>query len=398
MAMDTPNAGRPASREAILATLSNVFVGSSAALDGTVAAAFRGDTAAAELLNFDAQARANKQALAVSGSTTEKEYRTIVANSNCTSYSKLLELHRCPRAAELEMYQAARGAAMAELEDDDRAGNVHFAFGHAVGAGIQSYAVTKDLESSIFAAMVAWKIPYDAEHVDKRSKNATKSLPLALWAVEAFVNFYAQVLGDWEILILPNGKPAVELAFVVDFENGYYHFGHVDAVLVHRETKRLAVWEGKTLGSDVVDEAQYANSSQALGYSVIVDKLAELIGAPGSDYEVMYIVYSTISMSYKLLPFSKSRAQRAAWMQDILLDHASLAGYKKLNFYPPRGESCFSGFFKRCKWFGNCTMSNAALFPGVELPQLEGVDKIPDAVVDYRFSLSELVAAQKSKT
>lgn len=330
----------------------------------------------------------------ISASTSDKAYRKLVASSNVTSYSKLGGLHKCPRFYELEEYEANNPAAVkpADLEV-----NLDFAFGHAVGAGIQTYAATNSLVAAQFAAFLAWKAPWDAEKLDKREQPTGKSLAWAELAVEKFGIFMARELSDFEVVRLPNGKPATELSFAVDMENGFWHFGHIDTVLRNKVSGKLAVWEGKTTGFENVDEAVYANSTQALGYSVIVDALAPLLGVTETDYEVLYIVYSSKTRDFQLLPFGKTRAQRAEWLQDLLLDHANIAQYRKLSFFPKRGESCYNyGFRQTCKWYGNCTMKNSSLFPGVELRQLTDVQEVED--VDFKFTLSQLVAAQKERT
>jgi hypothetical protein len=339
----------------------------------------------------------------ISAATADKAYRVLVASENATSYSKLAELHRCPRAYELQELEAnspiAQAAATARSEEP----NLHFCFGHAVGAGIQTFAVTQNLVSAQFAAFLAWRAPWDAEQVDKRGQPTGKSLAHALIAVEKFAIFWAQQLSDFEVVTLPpserfpNGKPATELSFAIDFENGYKHFGHIDNVLKSKSTGRLAIWEGKTTGFEHVDEALYANSSQALSYSVVLDAIAaELSSVSGTDYEVLYIVYSSKSREFQLLPFGKSRAQRAEWLQDILLDQASISNYRKLEFFPKRGENCYNSSFRsRCRWFGNCTMKNSSLFPGVTLRRVEDVSEVES--VDYTFTLSELLAAQQDR-
>lgn len=329
----------------------------------------------------------------ISVSTSSKTYRKLIASENATSYSKLAQLHSCPRKYELDQLEANSKSSGIEIEEDAATINLDFAFGHAVGAGIQTYATTRSLVASQFAAFIAWKAPWEAEKLDKRSGEATKSLTLAEIAVEKFGYFYEQALGDWEVAVLPSGKPAVELSFAIDMGNGFFHFGHVDVVLRHKVLNKLAVWEGKTTGFESIDEAIYANSNQALGYSVVVDAIAGLLGAVGGDYEVLYVVYSSSTRNFSLLPFGKSRTQRAEWLQDLLLDQASLGQYQKLNFYPKRGESCYSYSFRsRCKWFGNCTMKNSSLFGDEPLKKITSLD-VTD--VDFKFTLAELVNAQK---
>jgi hypothetical protein len=218
--------------------------------------------------------------------------------------------------------------------------------------------------------------------------------------VEKFAYFWNSHLSEYEVLVLPSGKPAVELSFSVDFENGYFHLGHIDAVLQHKETKRLVIWEGKTTAFEEVDDALFANSSQALGYSVVLDALSASIADASPDYEVYYIIYSSSSKEFQLLPFGKSRTQRAEWLQDILLDHATLNTYQKMNFYPRRGESCYdSRFRQKCKHFGTCTMSTANLFPKLVLPTISAERLTADVEdVDYHFKLSELVKSQTPRT
>lgn len=332
------------------------------------------------------------EAKAISATTVDKAYRLLTSHENVTSYSLLSGLHECPRRYELDKYQANHPGSVEQAE----LVNLDFAYGHAVGAGIQTYAATGSVEAAIFAAMLAWKAPWDAEKVDKNG-NATsgKSLAYAVWAVEKFSYWWGDNMADWEVVVLPNGKKAVELAFAVDFENGRYHFGHIDTLLRNRVTNLLAVWEGKTTGFESVDEAMYANSSQALGYSVVVDAIAKELAVDGTDYEVLYIVYSSKSREFQLLPFGKSRVQRAEWLQDVLLDHASLDTYKRIDFYPKRGENCINRYGRRCNWYGQCNMRTESLFPSVELKKLEDINSIES--LDFTFKLSELVAVQQGK-
>lgn len=329
------------------------------------------------------------QAKAIAESTSDKAYRRLMSFSNVTSYSKLSKLHECPRSYELAMYRAVVPIAEELIEAQP---NYDFAFGHAVGAGIQTYGATRDLVAAQFAAFLAWKAPYDGQKTDKRGNPAGKSLPHALIAVEKFQYFMQSELEDWNVAMLPDGRPAVEVAFAVDTGNGYFHFGHIDAIIQHRETKRLAVWEGKT-GSAAAVDAKYANSYQALGYSVVVDAISKALGLPSGEYDVFYIYFSSATTEFTLLPFTKNRSQRAEWLQDLLLDHAAIDQYKSLNFFPKRGDSCVNTWGRTCQWFGNCHMRNSSLFPNVNLDRLEGIGELH--AVDFSFTLQELIEAQK---
>lgn len=333
------------------------------------------------------------EAKRISANTADKAYRKLTASANVTSYSLLTNLHKCPRLFELDKLQAN-----SEILVDVGPPNLDFAFGHAVGAGIQTYAATKSLIAAQFAAFLAWRAPHDAEKIDARGNPVGKSLAHATNAIEIFANFWEEELSEWEVVKLPNGRPATELAFAIDMQQApepIYHFGHVDTVLQHKETKTLAVWEGKTTTMEDIDEAEYANSNQALGYSVIVDAIAAEIGASGTEYEVLYIVYSSKARKFLLLPFGKTRTQRAEWLQDTLLDHANLSTYQRIGFYPKRGESCVNKYGRKCHWFGTCQMSNASLFPGVVPPVLSDVDSVES--LDFKFTLSDLIKSQQER-
>lgn len=326
----------------------------------------------------------------IAASTSDKEYFLLTGSVNATSNSKLGVLHKCPRLYELEGLRAA-----AKVESETVQANVDFAFGHAVGAGIQTYGATLNLLAAQFAAFISWRAPYDLEKTDKEGKPVGKSLPLALWAVEQFPRFYDRELSEYEVLKLPDGRPAVELSFAIDMQNGFFHFGHIDTVLIHKPTRKLAVWEGKTTGSTVVKDADYANSYQGLGYSVILDAVADALDLPGQDYDVFYITYATQLREFTLMPFHKSRTQRAEWLQDLLITHATIAEYQRLGFYPKRGENCVDRWGRTCQWFGNCQMRNDSLFPNAAQRRIQSVQELKS--VDFFFTLNQLVESQRNK-
>lgn len=328
------------------------------------------------------------EAKRISANTSDKAYRKLTSHSNVTSYSLLSDLHSCPRRFELEKFAANSPTVAVSGEV-----NLDFAFGHAVGAGVQTYATTRNLISAQWAAFLAWKAPWDAAKMDKRGKLVGKSLTDAMIAIEKFQQVWDMSFNEWDVLVLPSGKPAVELAFAIDFENGFWYFGHIDMVLKHKEHKLLAVYEGKTTRYEP-NPASWGNSNQALGYGVVVDKVATQLEFD-NDYDVIYNIWSSQQEEYTVIPFHKSRNQRAAWLQDILLDHASIATYQRLGFFPPRGESCVNQWGRECYWYGQCQMRNDQLFPNLvpqPLVDVHGVEAL-----DFVFKLSELVATQKEK-
>jgi Holliday junction resolvase-like predicted endonuclease len=304
------------------------------------------------------------------GSTADKAYDNLLRYHNVTSYSQRSILHRCPRKFQLAKYRAA--------EDNSRdfaLPNLHFCFGHAVGAGAQNYLLTKDLNQAIFNGMMAWRADF-TERWDKKKK----SLWEAVIAIEKFAE--CTFLDDWELLILPNGKPAIELSFSLHADNGFKDYGHIDIVLKNKYTGKLAILELKTEGGTEPEEAKYANSNQALGYGVMLDAVF-----PGlTDYTVLYCVYSATSREWALLPFDKTTTHKAEWVKDLLLDHGLMQTYESIRFYPKRGESCYD-FRTRCEFFGECD-----LVPHDKLPIL--ADELEAESPDYVISLDSVISSQ----
>lgn len=306
--------------------------------------------------------------------TTDKQYQKLQAYRTVTSFSMLSELHSCPRKFQQIKARAAGGGSGLN--------NVDFAFGHSVGSGIQAWLASDgDLEAAIFNGFMAWRIPFTAA-IEKKKK----SIWQATLAIQKYPEFHNEYLSDWRIWKLPDsGKPAIELSIEIDFENGYKHYMHIDVILEHKMTGQLAVQENKTSGFKEVEPALYANSSQALSYAVLIDMLRG-----DTSYEVFYCVYSTTSQEWVFLPFTKSVAAKAEWINDVLLDHASLETYHTIQFYPKRGESCYN-FSRRCEFFGICNVTNT-LPPLNELKQEEHAERI-----DYSFTLSQIREKQQEK-
>lgn len=301
--------------------------------------------------------------------TTDKKYERLLKYHNVTSYSQLLKLHECPRKFQLAKYQAAGGVPSLES-----GGNVHFAFGHAVGSGVQNFLLTRDLTQAAWNSFLAWKIDFNATIATKK-----KSIWDAYTAVEKFTEWDG--LDEWELWHTPAGKPALELSFSIHAAP-YKHYGHIDAILRHKNTGHLAVLELKTEGSEEPDEAKYLNSSQGIGYGVFLDALC-----PGvTSYVVLYAVYSTVKRNWALLPFEKTTAQKMEWIKDLMLDHSAMSTYRQIKFFPKRGESCFS-FYRRCEFLHECN-----LVPDEELPMLPESEEAeePDAIID----LDQLIKAQ----
>lgn len=305
--------------------------------------------------------------------TTKKGYHQLQMHRNVTSYSLLLKLHECPRKLQLNRYTAMAGGDRFSQE------NYHFAFGHSVGAGVQSLFLSGDIDTALFNSFLAWEMAFDA-----RLQKKKKSIWEAGIAVEKFHQIIVENLYEWDLVSI-NGKPGIELAFSIDCGNGYKHYGHIDVILRNKMSGVIAVIELKTTGLTSAEEALYANSSQALGYSIVLDTLFPEL----SSYEVFHFVYSSSDRSWEALPFTKTISHKAEWIKDLLLDQAMLEKYEELKFYPKRGESCYN-YFSRCEYFGSCN-----LIPDEPLPVLDMNNTAEE--VDIELHLADIVRAQQQR-
>jgi hypothetical protein len=293
------------------------------------------------------------------------------------SYSYRTLLHGCPRK-----YQLTKIATRYR----ERSSSVTFAFGHAVGMGIQSSLEGKSWNNIVLDMFLAW------DYVDILGEEpvAKKSFAHAVFAVMKFQSVKDSYIKDYELATF-QGKPAVELSFRIQLIDGFNYTGHVDVVLRHKITGHYMVLEVKTTGSSTVAEAQYKNSSQAIGYSIILDVIA-----PGqSSYDVLYLVYCTKSQEFQVLPFTKSYSERAKWIQDLMMDIDIVRLYEKAENYPTHGEYCYS-FFRECEFFSNCKLGTEYL--AVPYDAAEPVDRISgESEFTLELSLLDLIDAQLNR-
>lgn len=269
------------------------------------------------------------------------------------SYSRLLTAHSCPRKFQIEnIFNAA----------NDKT-NVHFAFGHAVAAGVQQLvAEPGNLNKAVVACFAAWDI---AIHESLDSKK--KSLVYAVQAVKQFhvlvSNPATSLLRKYEIAVFPDHTgtliPAIELTFCIKCHDGYTYEGHIDLVLKERGTNKYLVLELKTTSFTNIHEAMYKNSAQALGYSIVLDSISNVLGATNSYY-VLYLIYKAGALEYETMLFPKNRVQRAKFINSLILDIEVLELYRLTGIYPTRGESCYE-FFSPCDYFGLCDYDDEAL-------------------------------------
>lgn len=296
------------------------------------------------------------------------------------SYSSMLTLHKCPRK-----FQLYKLNSKVEREEDIP-GSITFAYGHVVGAGIQGILEGKSIEQVMWEQFLFWDLDLLADNPKQN-----KSFWGAMLALKQFKSMYDNGYLEGYELVYYEGKPACELSFVIHLPDGFKYRGFVDAVLRHSISGEVIVLECKTTNATAVNPAQYKNSAQAIGYSIVLDVLFPEL----SSYKVIYLVYQTKSESFVQLPFDKSYYSRALWIRELLLDIEVIKMYEGADIYPMHGESCYD-FFRECEYLQLCTLSTERL---TEPLSQDNYDRLQKDLTGFQFhvTLDQLIEAQIAK-
>lgn len=298
------------------------------------------------------------------------------------SHSSRSLLHKCPRKYQLYRLSAEQ---VLMSEDKETEQGVTFAYGSAVGVGVQSTLEGKSEDQIYLDTFLEW----DVDLLDKNERQ-NKSFWLCMFAVKKFIALREDGFLDDYKLVYYQGKPAVELSFIINLPNGFKYRGYVDAILRHKISGEIMVLECKT-SSSTANSAYFKNSGQALGYSIVLDILFPQL----SSYIVLYLVYETKSYEYVELPFTKSLLQRALWLQELLIDTQMVELYESFDTYPMHGENCFD-FFRECEYLSLCTLSTDRLTKPLTQKVLDSIEK-NDKKYDFSVDFYDLVAAQVAK-
>lgn len=298
------------------------------------------------------------------------------------SYSSILTKHSCPRKFQLYRLNVTSDKIMEDYE-----GSVTFAFGHVVGLGIQNVFEGKSMEQIIWESFLMWEPDLLADNPKQN-----KSFWLAVAAVQKFHHLYhtAGYLNDWE-LVYYEGKPAVELGFIIHLPGGFKYRGFVDAVLRNKITGAIRVLECKTTSARL-HPAQYKNSAQAIGYSIVLDHLFPEL----SSYDVLYLVYKTKELEYEQLEFHKSYLLRALWLQELLLEVEEIKRYEDIGVYPMHGESCYN-FYRECDYLNLCTLSTERLTEPLDEETIVAIHAENDSRYQIQVTFEDLVKTQLGK-
>lgn len=298
------------------------------------------------------------------------------------SYSSLLTLHSCPRKFQLYKLNSVH-----KSTEDDIPQSVTFAYGHAVGLGIQEYITHHSLDETIWNVFLSWEVDLLQDNLRQK-----KSFWLALAAIERFAAMCKHgFMKDWKLASY-NGKPATELSFRIKFPDGYSYVGFVDAVLQNTVTGEVMVLECKTTAATNVAAAAYKNSAQAIGYSIVLDVLYPEL----SSYTVQYLIDKTKQAEYDVMQFEKSYLDRALWIRSLLLDIERIKTYEEANIYPMHGESC-NAFFRECEYFGICTLSTDSITEPQSPEDAQAAEDSLETDFQIQVTIEDLIKAQLQK-
>jgi hypothetical protein len=301
------------------------------------------------------------------------------------SHSSRSTLHKCPRK-----FQLYRLNSMAQESEEDATNSydqLTFDYGTVVGYGIQSIMEDKDLDTIILQMFLQWNVDFNLRNVRQ-----SKSFPEAVLAVQKFKHIRDEgYLQEYELLTYgEDNKPAIELSFKINLPEGFSYRGYIDVVLRHVATGEIVVLELKTTSYREVNPAQYKNSGQGLGYSVILDRIAPEL----SSYTILYLVYSTSRKEFTEFPFEKTSEQRAVWLTGLLVDCKHIELYEAFGVYSYNGDFCYD-FYRECEYLGLCTLDTKNL---VKPLTVDVYNKLQEKeVYDFEFNFSDLVETQIEK-
>lgn len=273
------------------------------------------------------------------------------------SHSALSKLTQCER-----MFQLDRLLVGAPEREEYPA----TILGKSYGAGVQDYMVHQDIDKAVFEC---YKNYYPVKEDDKRTEEV--AITLLLSSQSAMDN----ILMDWEVAYFQD-KPAIELSFRLNIDETFYYVGYVDLILKNKYTGQYAITEVKTTTIGLLDIAPlYQNSGQALGYSIILDKI---VGENQASYDVLYLAAqmkrNPFESTIHTLPYTKTIQDRLNWFISLQLDVNRLHEMLDNNVFPMRGQNCLQ-YMRPCKHFGTCSLHGLDTYKPYE-----------EDAVDYQFT------------
>ena len=268
------------------------------------------------------------------------------------------------------------GAKPSEAGQEDWKSSLTFQYGHTVGEAIQETLVAGvSRDQIVLDLFTKWKCDLYEENI-KQKKSFFHALAALykFWAMQDDGFFADYEVASWD------GKPAAELSFKILLPGGFTYRGYVDLVLRNKITGEYVILELKTNSARFVNSFMYKNSEQAIGYSVVLDKIE-----PGlTSYTVEYLEYLTYLEKWENFSFPKTYVQRAIWLRDRLWDTQIIEALVKqegnYGIWPVHGNHCVN-YNRNCEFMDICHMPTDSL-----VEPLRESDLVED--VDYQFVIN----------
>lgn len=220
--------------------------------------------------------------------------------------------------------------------------------GKAYGAGVQSYMTYQDVDRAVYDTYMNY---FPVLEDNQRTEE------IALNLILASIPTLDNLLMDWEVATFLN-KPAIELSFRLNIDSTFYFVGYIDLVLRNKWTSKSAIMEVKTTALKLHSlDALYQNSGQALGYSIVLDKIE---GEDQSEYDVLYLAAQLgsgngFSPLIRPLPYPKTLQDRLNWFITLGIDVNRIHFMLDNNIFPMRGSKCLQ-FMRPCNHLGVCNL------------------------------------------
>jgi hypothetical protein len=246
--------------------------------------------------------------------------------------------------------------------------------GTAFGKGVASYLTFRDIDQAIFATYLGFSPVVEDE---KRTEEIAVNL------ITTAIPYLENILMDWDIAVF-NNKPAVELSFRLNIDEDFYFVGYIDIILRNKFNGRSGVLEVKTTALNLFDlDPIYRNSGQALGYSIVLDKI---LGESQAEYDVIYQVGQLgagngFQPKHSTLFYPKTLSDRLNWFITLGMDVERLHRMLQMNIFPMRGSHCLQ-YMRPCYHLGTCDLHTLDDYKEIE------EDKI---VYDFVYSLNDVI-------
>lgn len=293
------------------------------------------------------------------------------------SHSMLELLNTCERK-----FQLVR---LLESNTDNSGGfNAALVRGKAFGLGVQVYLVTGDMDRAIYELWMA----YDPEIEDPPKISISRTINNLVFCKPSL----DKILEEYEVAVF-NGKPAMELSFKLSLDEKWYYGGSIDIVLRRRLDGVYVVFECKTTAYNLYDLTYaYKNSGQALGYSIVIDKIA---GEEKSQYGVLYFIVRDHTQNFTpdvyVWHFNKTILERLNWFISVGIDYERIKRMEELGIWPMRGASCIR-FNRVCQFAGTCN-TTAGDFPkegGKDNTEYDFIYQLQEVIDDHLRRVSGL--------